>query len=260
MSANFLLSAIDDRGVATLTLNRPDKANAYDPVMLDAIGAQLEGWRGDAAVRAVVLRGAGKHFSAGAAVGAPSAAAAGAPPERLRNTVEVCLTLDAMPQPTIAVIQGACIGGAVALVSCCDCVLGAEDSSFGLPEVRLGFAPGPLVPFFVRAMGARALRRHLLSGERFWASEAQRIGLVHEICDRVALDALTEQIVDHYLKAAPGALAQAKAALRDHAELPGMEWFSDRQAAFDEAAGSAEAEEGRASFREKRSPNWYRPR
>lgn len=260
MSADFLLTALDDRGVATLTLNRPDKANAYDPVMLDAIGAQLEDWRDDPAVRVVVLRGAGKHFSAGAAVGAPPGTTAGAPPKPLRNTVQVCLILDAMPKPVIAVVQGACIGGAVALASCCDCVIAADDSAFSLPEVRLGFAPGPLVPIFIRAMGTRALRRHLLSGERFRAAEALRIGLVHDICDRAALDAAVDEIVEQYLKAAPGALAQVKAELRGHSELPSIAWFADKQAAFDAAALSAEAEEGRASFREKRHPRWYRPR
>jgi methylglutaconyl-CoA hydratase len=258
VSADTLLRAIDDRGIATLMLNRPHKANAYDPVMLDAIGAQLENWHDNPAVRAVVLRGAGKHFSAGAAVGEAHGTATGTPPRRLRNTVEVCLTLDALPKPTIAVVQGACIGGAVALVSCCDCVIVATDASFGLPELRLGFAPGPLVPFFVRAMGTRALRHHLLTGERFWAAEALRIGLVHEICDRAMLDTLAEQIVDEYLKAAPGALAQTKNELRGHATLPDPEWFADKQAAFDAATQSAEAAEGRASFREKRNPNWYK--
>jgi methylglutaconyl-CoA hydratase len=260
VSGDALLTAIDDRGVATLTLNRTDKANAYDPAMLDAIGAYLESWREDRSIRAVVLRGAGKHFSAGAAFGAAKDNAAGTASTQRRNIVQVCVTLDTLPKPTIASVQGACIGGAVALVSCCDCVIAANDALFGVPEVRLGFAPGPLIPFFVRAMGSRALRRHLLTGERFWAAEALRIGLVHDICDRVALDALTEQIVDQYLKAAPGALAQAKAALHGHAELPDMDWFAEKQAVFDEAASSAEAEEGRASFRDKRDPNWYPPR
>ena len=101
---------------------------------------------------------------------------------------DVCALIDATPKPTVAVIQGACIGGALALASCCDVMIASHGAFFSVPEVRLGFAPGPLVEVFTRAIGPRALRRYLLSGERFYAEEALRLGLVHQLCDAAKID------------------------------------------------------------------------
>ena len=138
-------------------------------------GRRLRAFGRDAAVRVIVLRGAGKHFSAGAAIGE------GGRPRRL--TAEICAMIDAIPKPTVAVAQGACIGGALAIASSCDVVIASRDAFFAIPEVRLGFAPGPLLGAFARGIGFRALRRYLLSGERFSAEEGHRLGLVHRLCD-----------------------------------------------------------------------------
>jgi len=248
-----LLTSVSARGVATLTFNRPDRANSYDAAMLDALADGVEAFGSDAAVRVIVLRGAGKHFSAGAAIGEPGR------PRRL--TAEICALIDAVSKPTVAVAQGACIGGALALASACDILVASRDAFFAIPEVRLGFAPGPLIAAFARGLGFRALRRYLLSGERFSAEDGHRLGLVHRLCDAAELDGAVDALIDELLLGAPNAAATAKGLLRRHAPpaLTGDE-LRELQRAFEATANSPEAAEGRAAFKEKRKPRWYPPR
>jgi methylglutaconyl-CoA hydratase len=248
-----LLTSVSARGVATLTFNRPDRANSYDGPMLDALADGFEAFGRDEAVRAIVLRGAGKHFSAGAAIGE------GGRPRRPMG--EVCAMIDAVAKPTVAAVQGACVGGALAIACCCDVVIASRDASFSIPEVRLGFAPGPLLGAFARGLGFRALRRYLLSGERFAAEDAHRLGLVHRLCDLPELDGAVDALIEELLLAAPDAAAAAKRLLRRHAPAPlSADELRDLQRDFDAMRDSAEAAEGRAAFKEKRKPNWYPPR
>jgi len=257
-SSPALRCEIDGRGIATLLLNRPEKGNCYNQSMLDALVAELARLAADAAVRAVVLRGAGKHFCGGAEIGA--APSQPAETGRPRTSIPiVCDTLDRLPKPTIALVHGACIGGGVALVCCCDVVIAADDAFFSMPEVRLGFAPGPLIPIFLRAIDARHLRRYLLSGERFKADEAMRVGLVHALCPAEAKEQALARLIDELLMAGPNAAAHAKALLRRLGGTPiSQELLAELQADFDQRFRSDEANEGRASFREKRKPAWYR--
>jgi methylglutaconyl-CoA hydratase len=248
-----LLRAVDSRGIATLVFNRPEKGNSYNQALLASLHEAFTHLGADATVRAIVLRGTGKHFSAGAEVGEPHTA--GAEP---RVTIpSLCLALDAVPKPVIAMVHGACIGGAVAIISCCDVVIAMDNAFFAVPEVRLGFAPGPLMTFFLRAMGARSLRRYLLSGERFSAAEALRIGLVHQVCPAEGGDAALTKLIDEVLLAGPNAVAHAKTLLRRLADEPiSQELLADLQCDFDQRFHSEEATEGRAAFREKRKPKW----
>ena len=248
-----LLHSISDRGIATITFNRPERANSYDAAMLDALTGLFERFSRDSAVRVIVLRGTGKHFSAGAAIGEAGRA-------RL-SMGEVCAMIDMAPKPTIAVVQGACIGGALAIASCCDVVVAAREAFFSIPEVRLGFAPVPLIGVFARAVGYRSLRRYLLSGERFSAEEALRIGLVHELCDGGALERVLDELIDQCLLGAPGAVARAKHVLQTQAPAAlSQDELRKLQEAFDAMSESEEAAEGRSAFREKRKPRWYPPR
>ena len=248
-----LLKSVSGRGVATLTFNRPDRANSYNAEMLDALASGFEQFGRDDAVRVIVLRGSGKHFSAGAAIGE------GGHPRRAIG--DVCALIDATPKPTVAVAQGACIGGALALASCCDVMVAGRDAFFSIPEVRLGFAPGPLIGVFLRAIGYRALRRYLLSGERFSAEEGHRLGLVQQLCDGPALDSAADELIDQLLLGAPGAAANAKRVMQKHAPAAlSSEELHAMQAAFEAMATSDEAAEGRAAFKEKRKPRWYPPR
>ena len=250
-----LEGAVSSRGVATIRFNRPDKANSYNQAMLDRLGALLELYRDDAAVRIILLRGTGRHFSAGAAIGEPDV---GNPAHERRQIIEVCTLLDDMPKPTIALVQGACIGGALALACCCDTMIAAPEAAFSIPEVRLGFAPGPLIPFFVRAMGHRAVRHYLLSGERFSGLEAHRIGLVQQLAESATLEQVLDATTDALFLGAPGALARAKHVLQTDALGPITPATLRRlQTEFDHQATTPEAVEGRASFKEKRKPGWY---
>jgi methylglutaconyl-CoA hydratase len=248
-----LQHSVSDRGVATVVFNRPERANSYDAPMLDALANAFERLGGDPAVRLIVLRGAGKHFSAGAAIGEGGRSRLG--------MGEVCTLIDGVPKPTIAVVQGACVGGALAIASCCDIVVASREAFFSIPEVRLGFAPVPLIGFFARSMGYRALRRYLFSGERFSAEDAFRIGLVHRLCEAGALDRELDDLVDQCLHGAPGAVARAKQVLLRQAPAalsPGE--LRELQASFDAISASEEATEGRAAFKGKRKPRWYTPR
>jgi methylglutaconyl-CoA hydratase len=250
-----LLRSLDSRGIAALVFNRPEKSNSYNQPLLAALHDEIGRLGADASVRAIVLRGTGKHFSAGAEVGAGHDPAIGRPPVTIPS---LCLALDEVPKPTIALVHGACIGGAVALIACCDVVIAAETAFFALPEVRLGFAPGPLIALFLRAMGPRSLRRYLLSGERFTAAEALRIGLVHELCGPNDGDAALRKLIDEMLLAGPNAAAHAKALLRRLTNVPtSPELLAELQADFDQRFHSEEANEGRAAFHEKRKPRWY---
>jgi methylglutaconyl-CoA hydratase len=249
-----LLRAVDRRGIATLTFNRPEKGNSYSGAMLDTLLDEVGRLGADPVVRAIVLRGNGKHFSAGAEVGA-------AAKEKPRATIPAaCLALDTVPKPTIALVHGACIGGGVALISCCDVVVATRNAFFSLPEVRLGFAPGPLIPFFLRAIATRSLRRYLLSGERFAAEEALRIGLVHQLCAPETADAALAAMIEEILHAGPDAAAHAKHLLRRLTNAPmSQDLLAELQREFDQRLDSPEAIEGRASFREKRKPRWFPP-
>ena len=248
-----LLKSVSGRGIATLTFNRPDRANSYNAEMLDALADGFEQFGRDSAVRVIVLRGSGKHLSACAAIGE------GGHPKR--EIGEVCALIDATPKPTIAIAQGACIGGALALASSCDIMVASRDAFFSIPEVRLGFAPGPLIGTFLRSIGYRALRRYLLSGERFSAEEAHRLGLVQQLCDASALDSVVDELIDQLLLGAPGAVANAKRLLQKQAPAAlSTEELREMQAAFEAVFNSDEVAEGRAAFKEKRKPRWYPPR
>ena len=245
------LSATVAHGIATVTFTRPDKGNAYEAGMLRGLGDALARAADDASIRSVVLRGEGRHFCAGADIGAAEEGGPAIP--------EICWRLDTLPKPTLAVVQGACIGGGMALTACCDLVIAERGAFFAMPEVRLGFAAGPLIPFVLNAIGYRQARRLLVTGERFSAEDAWRIGLAHVLCETGKADEALRTALGEVLQAAPGAAAATKAMARRLAGVPVTpELLDDLQGAFRVAINSTEAQEGRAAFREKRPP-WWKP-
>jgi len=256
MSQAQILAGIDARGVATVSLNRPDKANSYTMAMFNELADHVEKWGNEPAVRAIVLRGAGRHFSAGAAIGEPSAV-----PEsgRLRDSHEICELINACPAPTIALVQGACVGGGMAIAACCDIVIAARSAFFSIPEARLGMTSGTLSIFFQRAVGPRNFRRYAQTGERFSAEDAHRMGFVQTLCEPDALDKTLNQVVDELMLSGPQATRAVKATGALLAAHPVTAELLERiQADFTAAQNSDEAHEGKASFREKRKPNWFR--
>jgi methylglutaconyl-CoA hydratase len=254
---------VDARGVAHITLNRPDIGNAYDAAMLAALIDGLVRLEADAAVRAVVIRGAGRHFQAGADI-AWLARIAGQAPEQVFQasmaTTRAMQTLNEFPKPTIAVVHGACFGGGCGLVCCADVAFATPDALFGLTEVRLGVAPTPLSTHLVHAIGLRNTRRYALTGERFGAEEACRIGLVHEVVAAAAMEARVAGVLEAVFLAAPGAIATTK-----HSFLAANGLTLDARdmamLAHESATqrSSGEGREGTQAFREKRRPGWYVP-
>jgi methylglutaconyl-CoA hydratase len=244
---------VSSRRVATVLLNRPDRGNAFDQRMLEELAAQLSTLAGDDNVRVVVLRGSGRHFCTGADLAARGTEG---PTAGLRITlVDVLLALDALPKPTVAVVNGGAVGGGAAFAACCDVVIAGDGAFFSIPELRVGLAPLGVTPFLIRAMGHRSFRRYALSGERIPAAEAHRLGLAHELCEAAQLDETLARIVDGLLHAAPGATRELKQAWDQYAEPSLASIIANKP--VHSSSHSPEASEGIASFREKRKPSWY---
>jgi methylglutaconyl-CoA hydratase len=247
------------RGTATLTLNRPERGNAYDDVMLRELMIALAELDNDDAVRVVLLRGAGRHFCVGADIAwhranqnAPGAREAGP------KLIDMLLALDRLSKPTIAVLHGAAVGGGLAIPLCCDVAFATSDAIFSIPEVRIGLMPAALVPLFLRAMPYRAFRRYGLSGERFSSVEAKAMGLVHDTALAEVIEKMVSQQVEEFVLSAPGAIAGLKALAAGLAPPPVTPaLLEELEEAGHGMLDTEEAKEGVASFLEKRKPNWY---
>ncbi|HZO44566.1 MAG TPA: enoyl-CoA hydratase-related protein [Xanthobacteraceae bacterium] len=244
---------VSPRRIATVTLNRPERGNAFDQTMLDELGDQLKALGADERVRIVVLRGAGKHFCTGADL---ASRGSGEPPQPAKYAVrDVLAILDGLPKPTVAVVEGGAIGGGAGFVICCDVAIATRAAFFSVPELRVGMSPFGIMAYMIRAIGHRAFRRYGLSGERIAAADALRLGLIHELCEPMTLDATLAQITDALLLSAPHATSALKAAAARFASPSLDEILAQAPEPHDPA--SAEAQEGIAAFREKRKPSWY---
>jgi methylglutaconyl-CoA hydratase len=257
-----LLTSTDPRGVATVTLNRPEVHNAFDDALIAELTAVLKKLESDAAVRLVVLTGNGKSFSAGADLGWMKRMAAYSEAENLRDArglATLMRTLDGIAKPTIALVQGPAYAGGVGLVACCDIAISVDTANFALTETRLGLIPAVIGPYVVAAIGARAARRYCLTAERFDAAEALRLGLVHQVVPMGELAATGEKLVATLLACAPNALGEAKSLVRRVAHGPIDDAMVDETATrIARIRIGAEGREGIASFLEKRKPAWVK--
>jgi methylglutaconyl-CoA hydratase len=257
-----VLWSVDDRGVATVTLNRPEVNNAYDGALIDGVLAALDALAAAKGLRALVLKGNGKHFQAGADLKWINAVRTGSPAENLRvsrATADAVHRLNVAPVPTVALVQGGCFGGGTGIVSACDVVIAADNAMFSIAEVRWGLHAGIIIPQLADAIGVRQLRRYALTGERFGPDEARRIGLVHEVVPLAELEGAGARIVDHLLANGPDAIAETKAWILRSA------WSDLDETAFAALVEShalkrqsPEAAEGLASFAEKRAGRWQK--
>ncbi len=249
----------DERGVATLTLNRPDKHNALDDVMIAelrrAVGALAE----DDAVRVVVLTGAGKSFCAGGDINWFSRNMQKTRAERVWESGELARMLhelDGLPKPLIGRVNGPAYGGGVGMISVCDLAVGAARARFGLTEVRLGLIPANISPYVVARIGVANCRATMLSGALFDATRAAAMGLLSEVVDDDALDDRIEQVVGDHLEAAPGAVAETKRLIRYVAGHPiqdNMIYTADRLA---DAWETEEGQTGVRCFLAKQTQPW----
>lgn len=255
-----VLVDVDDLGAATVTLNRPERHNAFDPDMSVEVGAALERLDASPDVRVVILTGQGRSFCAGGDI------------EHMRRTIHFSKTqnyrasyqvtrmfhvLRAMSKPTVAKVRGAVRGGGVGLVAACDIAISSSDATFRLSEVRVGMVPAMISPFVVAAVGERHASRYFLSAEQFDAAEALRIGLVHQVAAPDELDAAVAAMVASITQGGPNALAAAKQEIRN-AVSTGITAAGVAAAARTIARTriAPEAQEGLHAFLEKRRPSW----
>lgn len=250
-----LETSVSSRGVATVVLSRPAQLNAFNQEMLDGLTAIVSRWANDDAVRVLVLRAAGKHFSAGAEMARP-------PEPEVKHTAFIDLflaTID-LPKPSIALVQGACVGGSAALAACFDVVIARKDAFFSIPQVRAGVAPVGVTPVLVRAMGLDAYKRHALAGDRFDAVTAQRYGFVHEVRAAAEIEGAHDRMVENMLLGAPSAQRDVKAFLaRTYPSLRQELLAAREHHARTDSFASPDALEGIAAFKEGRRPSWYQP-
>ena len=252
--------SLDARGIARVTLNRPDVNNAYDGAMIEGLHAAMDALAGEANLRAVIIAGNGRHFQAGADLNWLNAVRGGTPEENdhaSRRTAEAVDRLNRLPVPAVALIQGFCVGGGTGLVAACDIAVATEDTKFAISEVRWGLTAAIIIPQLADAIGVRQIRRYALTGERFTADEARRIGLVHEVVPAAELEAAGDRIIDALLANGPEAMAETKSLAFEHAfGKVDSNIMAALVVSHSQKRQSAEAAEGLASFAEKRPARW----
>lgn len=252
---------IDHRGVATVTLNRPDKRNAFDEVMIAELDEAARCLGGDPAVRVAVLAGAGAAFCAGGDIGWFARTAELAREERVRQSAALATMLsrlDRLPMPLIGRVNGAAFGGGVGLVAVCDLAVASDEARFALSEVRLGLVPANISPYVVARIGVASSRAVMLSGAPFDAARAESLGLVARAVPAGELDDAVEELVAAHLEAAPGAVAATKQLIRDVAGRDGAEVMSLTAACLADAWESEEGRAGIRAFLDRTTPPWRR--
>lgn len=261
MTWTTLTLATCDRGIARLTLDRPDRHNALDAAMSDALteaAAQIEA---DPAIRVVVLTGAGRSFCAGgdldwmrAQLGATRATRVA----EARRIADMFHALNTLSKPLIARVAGAAYGGGVGLMALSDAVIAAEDARFGLTETRLGLIPATIAPYVVARIGEGAARRAMLSARSFGADEARAMGLVTRVVPQDGLDAAVEAEIEPYFATAPAAVAAAKRLARSLGPPIDAAVISDTIERLADTWETPEARAGIAAFFAREPAPWIR--
>lgn len=262
MDFKTIIVEINDQSVASLTLNRPERHNAFNEKVIAEIREAIKFLDSHESVRAVVLKGNGKSFSAGADLEWMKRAAKFSKKENEADAMALSNmfhALNTLSKPVIALAHGAIMGGGTGLLSCADIVFSTADATFAFSEVRLGLVPATISPFVIAAIGARQARRYMLTGEKFDGRVAESLGLVHQLvpfADDLAGSA-ARFIEKHILASGPGAVASTKVLIRDVAGKP----IDDKLRAMTakkiaEVRTSDEAAKGLAAFFEKRRPDW----
>lgn len=255
-----VLFSVNEQGIATVTLNCPEKHNAFDDTIIAALTAVFSKISTRSDIRIVILQANGKSFSAGADLAWMKRMANYSYEDNLADAnklAEMLSVLNFLPQPTIAKIQGAAFGGAVGLASCCDIVLASEKASFCLSEVKLGLIPATISPHVINAIGVKASRRYFQTAERFSAEKALQLGLVDEVSEHNSLNDSVGSMVQVLLSNGPEAMKQAKSLVFDVAyQAIDKNLLAETSKRIASIRVSDEGQEGLASFFEKRPPQW----
>lgn len=255
-----VIYSVDERNIATVTLNRAEKHNAFDDEMISELTRVFKKAGEDANVRALILRAEGKSFSAGADLNWMKKMASYTEAQNESDALALATmlqTLYKMPKPTIARVQGAAFGGAVGLIACCDIAIGSKLSKFCLSEVKIGLIPATISPYVVEAMGARVCRRYFQTAEVFSARRARRLGLLSESVTEDELDSTIDNILSNILKNGPHAVAKAKGLVQwvSRQEINDA-LLTETSKLIAKVRTSEEGQEGLSAFLEKRSASW----
>ena len=260
---NTLKIERDSRGVAMIAMNRPLVHNAFDEAMICELIGAFRDLGADDTVRVIIMAAEGKSFCAGADLNWMKRAAEYDEDQNREDAGELALMLNAIyacPKPVIARVQGNAFGGGVGVVAAADIAIGVTDVQFSLSEVKLGIIPAAISPYVIEAIGARYAHRYFISAERFSASEAYRIGLLHDLASSV--EAMDEQIAvlcSALLANGPKAMESAKNLIQavSHKSIDD-ELMEDTIERIAQIRSTAEAKEGISAFFEKRKPNWVK--
>jgi len=257
-----LITHLDSLGVLSITMNRPDVHNAFDEQQIARMTEVLQKAAVNPDVKVIVLGSDGKHFCAGADINYMQRMGGNTREQNLDDAAALAglmQTLNTIPKPTIARVQGAAYGGAVGLVCCCDIAIGATSTVMSLSEVKIGLVPATIGPYVIRAVGQRTARRLFISGERVAAHAAQSMGLLHSVVEDELLDDAVQGVVTALLENSPNAMAVAKQVVF---ELAPDEITDDMIAYTVETIAdvreSDDGREGTAAFLDKRSASWVK--
>jgi methylglutaconyl-CoA hydratase len=251
----------DPHGVATLTLNRAEKHNAFDDAIIADLTAKLKKLDADEAVRVVVLTGTGRTFSAGGDLNWMRSMASFSEKENMEDALklaELMEILDGMSKPTLCKVNGPAYGGGVGLVACCDIAICTEAAKFALTEVRLGLIPAVISPYVIAAIGERQARRYFLTAEPIEAREAYHMGLVHEVVTPDILDETVNMLAANLLKGGPKALIAAKRFIAEQAGVDSKTVKKKTAELISKLRVSEEGQEGLTAFLEKRNAEWIK--
>lgn len=256
---NTIKISTDERGVATLTLMRPEKHNSLSAEMIAELTQAAADLGADDNVRVVVLTGEGASFCAGGDLGWMREQFAADRATRMaeaRKLAEMLGALNTMPKPLIGRVQGQAFGGGIGMMSVCDVAIAVTGVKFGLTEVRLGLIPATISPYVLARMGEGMARRVFMSARLFDTAEAVTLGLAAKAVEAEALDEAVEAEIKPYLSAAPGAVARSKALARTMGLQIDDALIESTIVALADAWDDPEAHEGVSAFFEKRKPNW----
>jgi methylglutaconyl-CoA hydratase len=252
--------SLNSSGIATLSLNNPQRHNTFDEQLLRQLLDSLIRIEQDPSIRVVLLRAEGKYFCAGGDLHWMQRMGLSSQDENHADVnllARVMYTLRQLPQPTIACVQGSAYGGGVGLVACCDIALATPDAHFCLSEVTLGLVPAVISPYVLAAIGERAARRYFLTAERFDAEQAKTLGLIHEVVSSDALMHRADELATQLLNNAPSAMRITKQLLSQIASHPiNPDIITATVDCLTVVRSSEEAQEGIRAFFEKRPPNW----
>ncbi len=261
-SSSHINVDITPKGIATITLNRPEVHNAFNGEVVQQLDSAIGTLDADAKIRVIILTGAGASFSAGADLRWMQEIAKADETTNFNDAMALAGLLRNLAHsrtPTIARVNGAAYGGGIGLIACCDIAVGTQEAKFGLSETRLGLVPAVISPYVIQALGPRQATRLFMTAEVFDGDRAQQLGLLHRSVEGQTLDQAVAQEVSMLMKGGPQALYAAKSLVGAVAGRT-----PDSQKALDQATAkliaslrvSPEGQEGIAAFLQKRPPNW----